>query len=232
MDWPLSVGGATLSGIGFYLGTQVKPLAYSEIEALRPGQIPAFDRFATRFWSRGAATASDVGVYSLMASPLFFLSDSAARNEGSAIPVMAWEAYSLTYGINNIIKNTVLRNRPYTYNPNAPKSLQISKDARRSFYSGHTAFSFMSAIFFAKVYTDLHPGAKENPYVWGGAVILASTVGLLRILAGRHFLSDVLAGAIAGTLAGYAVPEIHRTSDSSAPGQGVSISQVQLRRSF
>ncbi len=63
-----------------------------------------------------------------------------------------------------------------------------------SFPSGHTAQAFAAATFMAKEY-----GHKS---VWYsiGAYSVATSVGVLRVMNNRHWVSDVLAGAAIGIL--------------------------------
>ena len=58
---------------------------------------------------------------------------------------------------------------------------------RWSFYSAHTALAFASAFGSCRVSI---------------ALPIAAGTGYFRIAAGRHYLTDVLAGAAAGTLTG------------------------------
>jgi hypothetical protein len=63
-----------------------------------------------------------------------------------------------------------------------------------SFPSGHTAQAFATATFMAKEYGD------KNIWYSIGAYGMATTVGAMRILNNRHWVSDVLAGAGIGIL--------------------------------
>jgi hypothetical protein len=90
-----------------------------------------------------------------------------------------------------------------------------------SFPSGHTSTAFTSA---AVVYR--HFGWK-----WGlPAAVAASYVGLSRLQENKHYLSDVVAGAILGGYVGYKVAGRHRNGSSMniAPmvgaGYGISAS--------
>jgi hypothetical protein len=44
------------------------------------------------------------------------------------------------------------------------------------------------------------------PWIWGGGMTLAVVTGYLRVAAGAHYLTDVLAGAAVGTGIGLTVP--------------------------
>lgn len=78
-----------------------------------------------------------------------------------------------------------------------------------SFFSGHTTAAFTTAVFTAYTYQLKHKGSPLVPWVWGGTLGAAATVGGLRIAAGKHFPSDILAGAAVGSLMGYLVPRLH-----------------------
>jgi membrane-associated phospholipid phosphatase len=63
-----------------------------------------------------------------------------------------------------------------------------------SFPSGHTAQAFATATFMAKEYGD------KSIWYSIGAYGMATTVGAMRILNNRHWVSDVFAGAGIGIL--------------------------------
>lgn len=64
-----------------------------------------------------------------------------------------------------------------------------------SFPSGHTAQAFATATFLAKEYKD------QSIWYAVGAYGMATTVGAMRIMNNRHWISDVCAGAGIGILA-------------------------------
>ena len=99
------------------------------------------------------------------------------------------------------------RPRPFVYS--RPTEAQNPSNYT-SFYSGHTSFAAASntallIILFARqapTFLLLLTGAL-------GQVLILSTA-FFRVLAGRHFISDVLAGAIAGSCIALLVAYFHR----------------------
>jgi len=61
-----------------------------------------------------------------------------------------------------------------------------------SFPSGHTAQAFAAATFLVKEY------GHKNVWYSVGAYSMATSVGVLRVMNNRHWISDVLAGAGVG----------------------------------
>lgn len=81
-------------------------------------------------------------------------------------------------------------------------------DAYHSFPSTHTAaaFALAAAISEESRYCCGEFVRQLGPVLYGGAVL----VGASRLYEGRHWASDVLAGAAVGTLAGMRVVRYHR----------------------
>lgn len=75
-----------------------------------------------------------------------------------------------------------------------------------SFFSGHTTKAFSLAAS-ATAILWIH----KNPWTWLVAVLgfsAATAVGALRIAADKHYVSDVLTGALVGTTAGILIPRL------------------------
>ncbi len=117
------------------------------------------------------------------------------REENAAVAVILYESLSLTVGINILSKGLILRYRPLAYNDTVPMDARLDADAKKAFFSGHSALSWVCTTFFAKVYTDLHPDSPWIRHVWVGAIGLSTLTAGLRVAAGKHFLSDVVVGA-------------------------------------
>ena len=76
----------------------------------------------------------------------------------------------------------------------------------RSFYSGHTSNVF-AALSVVSVTVDRRYGWTWQP--WAVTVVIGASVALERVAAGKHFYSDVIVGAAAGTAVGLLVSSLH-----------------------
>ena len=83
----------------------------------------------------------------------------------------------------------------------------------QSFPSGHTAQAFATATFMAKEYKD------QSVWYAVGAYGIATTVGAMRIMNNRHWVSDVLAGAGIGILSTNLAYLTHRYKCKNKPSQ-------------
>ncbi len=107
------------------------------------------------------------------------------------------EAFALTLGVTEGLKALVGRHRP-----------EGSSDTA-SFPSGHTAMAFCAATLIER-----NCGPKLGLLAYG----VATLTGLSRIEAGKHFPTDVLAGAAIGTLIAGLVDALHFGSGCDGGG--------------
>ena len=96
---------------------------------------------------------------------------------------------------NGLLKPMIQRTRPWLM-VEGLKNLVVPGDAH-SFPSGHTCAAFAAAWTWR----------KQLPYRWMGRVALVAAVlmGLSRLYLGVHFPTDVLAGAVVGIFASWAM---------------------------
>jgi len=219
------LGGAGVAfGVGWLAGRDRAPLTEAEIAALDPSRVNFLDRAATRRWSPAADQASDVLVWTLVAAPVGQMVAGPGRERGGRLALIYGETMLLTGGVTYALKNIFARPRPFVYNddPRIPSELKRSAVARRSWPSGHSANAFAAAVFFGTAFDQLQPDSDARGWVWGGCLAAATTTGVLRYLAGRHYPTDILAGALIGAAAGWLVPRWHETSPG-AEGGGVPL---------
>ncbi len=209
----LAGAGVVLLGAGALIGKGQDPLSAAEVASLDRQDVNGFDRGATRQWSTGAGTASDILAWSLLASPVTLMVTRPGSGAPVTLGVMYIESILLGDGLVNLLKTATDRTRPYAYNddPAIPQEDKESLHAVRSFPSGHTAHAFVSVVFLNTVFGRLKPDSPLRPWLWAGGMAAAGTVGYLRYASGNHFPTDILAGAAIGGLAGWAIPRIHES---------------------
>lgn len=205
------VGGSGVGlGVSHLLHARNEPFTSIEVGKLQLSKIPRFDRFATRQYSLPAKKASDILMLSAMATPALLLLDKNIRRDAPTAVLLVTEALLLDAALTNLCKELVRRPRPFNYNPDVPLSLKMERDARQSFFSGHTSISAAATFATARIWSDYHPGSAWKPVVWISAVALPATVGFMRVKAGKHYLSDVVTGFVVGGACGLLVPRLHR----------------------
>ncbi len=210
----LSLGG--ISTITSLLINKNYNVSLNEINSLDKNSINKIDRSAINYYSPDLSLVSDVLLVSTLSLPLTFLFFDETQTDLKTIGIMYLETIAITNGLTNLTKNLTQRFRPYAYNSSVPMDKKLDSDTKKSFFSGHTSIAFASAVFFSTVFSESKSNEKLNNYVWIGSLSLAGSVGLLRYFSGKHFPSDIIAGALVGSLIGYAIPKIHKESSNFA----------------
>ncbi len=213
LDIPLVVAGAGMTVWGFYRqGQKDAVLVRSKLADLRANRedINGFDRWATKNYSSSSDDISDIPFYFSFGYGLTMLLDKKARNEGANIVVMYFEALLLSSSTYAMTSGNIDRFRPYTYDTKAPLEDRTSRHARNSFLGGHPGAVASSTVFMAKVYNDLHPDSKFRHVMWGVAATATLGTAYLRLDAGKHFPTDLIAGVAISSSIGYLVPHLHK----------------------
>ncbi len=110
-------------------------------------------------------------------------------------------ALTLTLFTTSLTKNIFGKKRP-SYN-NYPESAK-NKDGRKSFFSGHSSFSFCVATYIS-FYLFNHISTDINDYIFFklslsvSLHILAGYVAYTRVDDHKHFASDVIIGGLVGS---------------------------------
>jgi len=198
------------SGVSLLLYQKNQPFTMEQVERLDINSVPKFERFATRQYSQKARKASDIILYSTISTRALLLSDKEIRRNAPTTIVLAAETIVLNFALTNLAKEIIRRPRPYAYNPDVPMSEKLKRDARQSFFSGHTSFTAAGTFSTAKIWSDYNPDSRWKPVVWATAVAIPATVGYLRIKSGKHYLTDVVTGFIIGGACGILVPHFHK----------------------
>jgi len=227
-------GAVVLTGIGYFTAQQVTGYSDATLLTLDKYELPGFDRGTVGNWSTASANASDYALYVSAAMPLLMLADRRARQDWLGLAFMYVEVAGVTVGLTELSKGLARRARPYAYDPEAPMAERLDPDARKSFFSGHTSTAAAMCFLTAKVFSDYSDNRTAEALVWTGAILAPAVVGYLRVDAGKHFPSDVIAGYLIGGAIGYLVPELHKKKNlpkgltvspfGSANGTGIYLS--------
>lgn len=211
----IAFGGAGVASyvLGERASARMEVLTPEQIARLDAREVWAIDRLATRQGSAFAKTVSDASLYGAVLLPSLFLLNDRSRRHGDDVGLIYAQVLSLNYGLTSLVKNTTQRPRPYVYDSSISLTRKQSRDARRSFFSGHTSMTAASTFFTARVYSDFYPDAAAKPWVWTGAIVLPAVTGATRVLAGKHYLTDVLVGYAVGAGIGLLVPELQRRKE-------------------
>jgi len=189
-----------------------------------PSRLGPLDRRVLDNYVRGAAPASDALLYSSLVIPIAAdLGDvlghrTGLRGWGKDVAVLV-ETATVNAALNTAVKFAIGRPRPFSYGLDGSGRDPTDGDARLSFYSGHTSTTFAMATAYGYLFTARHPRSKWIAPVWLLGYAFAGTTGVLRVAAGKHFWSDVIVGAIAGTAMGLAIPAAHRVGKPSIRAQ-------------
>jgi membrane-associated phospholipid phosphatase len=137
-----------------------------------------------------------------------------ARGEATWSPVLEdilvlAQAASWNSALNLNVRATRVHPRPFVYGDAAPESNRRESQAAGSFYSGHASGAFLGAVYFSTVYPLRHPDFEYKGWLWAGSLTAATGVSVLRVVAGKHFPSDVIAGAAMGSLVGLGFVQLH-----------------------
>lgn len=100
----------------------------------------------------------------------------------------------------------------------------------RSFFSGHSAFSFTGAALICVHHMENELlGAPWDAISCAGGYAVAATTATFRVVADVHYASDILLGAAVGTLVGYGVPLLHYRKIVGPSGRASVTRPTQLQ---
>lgn len=204
-----------------------------DTNALDRNDLWAVDRWAAGYYSPAASLTSDILVAPLVGLPMAATALEALRGRqswGSAFAdgVIFAEALSISSSLDLLVRSTAVHPRPYVYNRDVPASKRLESQAAGSFYSGHSNAAFLSAVYFSYTYSLRNPGSEYQGAIWTGSLGAAALVAGLRVMAGKHYLSDVVVGAAAGSFFGWVFPYMHRKRSDGGGGGGFGMSMNGL----
>jgi len=214
VDLPLAIGGAGLTVGGIVWQQRLDPLDAAAIATLDPADVNAFDRVSTRLWNVPAQRVSDVGLALAFVLPASLYGSERVRHDGWRFTAMWAEVYLVTQGLTELTKAWASRIRPYMYNDAVSvadkTSGHLESQGRTSFFSGHSSLSAALCFYTAMMVQTYYPHSRWSRLAWALAASFSALTASLRVIGGRHYPTDVIAGYAVGTVVGVSVPLLHR----------------------
>jgi membrane-associated phospholipid phosphatase len=167
--------------------------------------------------SRAAAgTLSDVLAYGLV--PVAALAGAWTTTGPHATEGAGWRAASIvaesalvTGAVVQGIKYVTARKRPFVRYGNGETSGTYDvadPGSHLGFPSGHAAW--VTSLGVALATTATLEESAAAPWLWASAAVSSVTTGALRMIAEKHYFTDVAASAAIGAACGIVVPLLHR----------------------
>ena len=206
--------GAAAAVAAFAVLDNVEPFTPQEISLLDPAEVNGFDRGAIGTFTEDHA--GDILLYTTYLLPLTFLTYGETKNDFLDLTLMYSEILLIQASINGIVKGTVKRTRPFVYDDQTPIDEKTSKDARISFFSGHTSMTAAVSFFTAKVFTEYIEDNTAKILIWSGAALIPAVTAISRVNTHWHFPTDAMMGYAVGAFVGFIIPELHRTRVSDS----------------
>ncbi len=212
----LTLGTLLLNSGVSIIQRDLKPLEIEEIMTFDASSVNSFDRIATQNWRPKVSDISDVVLATSVVIPLTLGLDNGISENYNDISLLWLQTLSINYLVTSLTKVIFKRKRPYTYHPdtelrriiNTPEKTR--RNARLSFYSGHTSTVASMSFMFAQTYNDFYPDKSARYGVWASAALVPAAMGFMRVHAGKHYPTDVIVGYILGAAVGILVPRLHR----------------------
>ena len=235
IDLPITLGGLVVTATPVLFMNEAKEPSRTVYERR---DVFAPDRSATHYWS---PTLGAVGDALVVAAP--------AAAAAATLPLYAGRDWADTYTdflllaesmvvtslINQLVRNSIRRPRPYMYSDDFSRRRGNHEDLS-SFFSGHAASTFAVGTALWRIHGLRYPEQRAANALIGAAAMTAGLAeGALRVLSGGHFWTDAVAGAVVGLSVGWLTVELHRTEDDVSGRialQGVGPGWIALGMDF
>lgn len=138
------------------------------------------------------------------------------RELGWKKAVMACMAAGLTFlccdQVANLVKDNAARLRPCYNESLVSEGLRMleKRGSLFGFFSGHASNSFGFAVCIIACLRIGNPEGKRYPGILFFGLLWAALLSLSRIVVGKHFLGDVLVGALFGTLIAFILTRFYK----------------------
>jgi len=189
-EWAIGSIGLLHAGANIPLARSTQPFVH--IPAAPRHSLSYIYRPQVAHWSDGLIAA---GAVMLPAAIFSSIGDKAG------VQAMAVCAQSMAMNLNltQTLKHSIRRPRPLVFADGTPTERIYEPDARLSFPSGHASTAFCLATSLSLALRTYEVKSSTRKWISSSAFALAGATAVLRVVAGKHYPSDVLAGAALGS---------------------------------
>lgn len=203
-----SAGALFLGSFALALGGEASATSWSHAGPLDAAATRTFGLRSTR-GRRRASVASYVFGGLTLAMPI---SDSlVALGDNAEVAANLAQITTLSLAsatmVTTFLKYVVLRARP---DAEECQSEECATSRYRGFPSGHSSLAFTAASLSCTYHlrVGIYGSRAADIAACGTSLAFAFTTSILRMVARRHYLSDVLVGGALGVLAGWVLPSL------------------------
>jgi len=176
-------------------------------------------------------------VWPILVDPILYTgAGEGAWDVAWQLSLISLEVFAINHALNIGLKLLSRRERPIGYYcANRPgydnDPVCADPPPAESFWSGHVSNAFAGAALVCLHHDvlDLFGDEGTDGAMCGSALALAATTGLLRIMSDRHWVTDVMTGALVGSAIGILVPWLlHYQGGGRPPLSGTSAPPIAL----
>ena len=232
-DFPVTLAAGGMFGIGMFLYSRMD----SPDNPKDKGDLLPWDKPLAGRYSENADKASDIGsifaVAPLVVGGIAWHDGSSSGKEFGTFTLMFFQAIGIGNGINLAMRSLEIWPRPYMYAEDGAgreKAEKANAEAYGSFFSGHATAAFTVATFTDQWFRTAYPNSPYKGIMRASAYSLATLESVLRIAAGKHYITDVVVGALVGTGVSIGILEMHRDrNENFSVWAGPGVAGITLR---
>ena len=185
-----------------------------------------------------ADTVSSIWAFALLpagaiAGALSATGPHASDGAGLRAVVIVAESAAVSSVLVQAVKFAAARKRPFVRYGHGEESGAYDvndRDSHAGYPSGHTSFATSLGVSAAMTATlEESPAA---PWLWGAAAAMSVITATVRMMAEKHYFTDVATGAALGAACGVVIPLLHKRGNALSVSAQTSAPMVGFAGAF